>query len=75
MGLGRVGFAVHSDRIPDFREQFIERNPLIWRGFQDFWASDERFQSGGHIGVARRLVAGQRPSIAAQKRQMLYDGL
>ena len=39
------------------------------------WVGDQRFQRGGHIGVARRLAAGQRTGIPAQKRQMLDYGL
>ena len=36
---------------------------------------DQCFEGGFDVGIARRLAAGQGTGIAAQKRQMLGDGL
>ena len=44
---------------------FIEQGGVLQQGLQH----------GGDIGVARRLVAGQRAGIAAQQRQMFGNEL
>ena len=38
-------------------------------------AGDQRLEGCGHIGVARGLATGKRPSVAAQKWQLLQYGL
>jgi hypothetical protein len=72
---GRFGRAIDDHRIPDPREQTVERNARPAGVVERPPVRDQRLQGGGHIGIARLLAASQRTRVSAQKRQMLGNGL
>src|SRR5665213_3235514 len=63
------------DRVPDLAEHSVEGDSDVVAHIQWGCILYERFQSGGDVGVARRLAAGQGAGVPAQTRQILRNGL
>ena len=63
-----LGIVVERNRIPDLREQPEQAGPGAMLAIQQRGVLKQGLQHGRDIGVARRLVSGQRAGIAPQQR-------
>ncbi len=77
-GSGSVATSLLSltdDRIPDLGEQPEQAGARAMALVEQRAVLQQGLQHGGHIGVAGRLVSGQRAGIAPQQRQMFSNDL